>query len=175
MNEEKEITQEQSADTEAAEIIEEEGESTEKSFTQNEVNELIQARLERAEKKFYTRYGLDEGKKELDELVGRGQAYNVISEKYTSTQELLKSATQELAFLKNNISPERYDDIKIYFKGKGETLDDSTLQLALENHPEWLKESNPQTTIEVLGGKRENREGETDKERAMKLFGITKE
>lgn len=145
------------------------------SFTQEQVNDIVRERLERERKSLFNYYGV-ETKEELGDLIGKSQAYDLISEQLKQLQENYKNLNEEYAFTKNNINPERYEDIKIHFKGKELELNNENLINEITTHPEWLKtekkEDKKETTIEKISPDREPKYTETEKERAMKLFGF---
>lgn len=184
MDELKEQTQEQEVPTEGTPVSETDGVATNvdetkeevHTFTQEQVNEIVRKRLEKADNKFYSRYGVGK-KEELDELVGKAQSYDVMKERYDGLVSSNKSLTEELTFLKNNINPERYDDVKAYFKGKDLEFNAENLIKELETHNEWLnvvkQETAPKTTIQSLGTDRQVQERiESDAEKAKRIFGV---
>ena len=112
-----------------------------RTFTQEEVNELIgKTRNEarnRANSAYYGRYGVDNDD-ELNELVGRGQSYKVLEDKYNTNMSELESLRAENALLKSGIVPSRYDDVKFILKGKGLEITPETISQELVTHPEWV-------------------------------------
>lgn len=149
-----------------------ETENQETTFTQEQVNDIVRNRLEKAKNTIYSRYGVN-GKDELDALVGKAQSYDVMNEQYETMTNDNLALKQENAFLKNNIEPTRYEDIKAYFKGKGVELNADTLKGELEAHKEWIKadESKDITTIEALSSEEPNKHEKSDRERVLNLFG----
>ena len=142
-----------------------------KLFTQDQVNELVRKRLDRN----YTRYGC-KNSKELDELVGKAQSYNVMKDRYGDLQVQYANLQKDYSFLKNNINPDRVDDINAYFKGKGLDFSDDTLIQELASHPEWLKqiaEETPTTTISVMcNSSQSNFGGETEDAKMNRVFNL---
>ncbi len=144
--------------------------NVEKTFNQEQVNDFVRERLN----KFYKRYGV-ENKQGLDELVGKAQSYNIMEERYNNAMNELSSLKEEHAFLKNNINPNKYDDVRAYFKGKELEFNEENLVNELQSHGEWLNvvENKPQTTIKVLGTDNSRVSPQKDeKEIASKMFGI---
>ena len=178
-------TQEEKVPTEGTPVSETDGVATNDvdetknevhTFTQEQVNEIVRKRLEKADNKFYSRYGVSK-KEELDELVGKAQSYDVMKERYDGLVSSNKNLTEELTFLKNNINPERYEDVKAYFKGKDLEFNAENLIKELETHNEWLnvikQETSPKTTIQTLGTERKVQERiESDAEKAKRIFGV---
>jgi len=175
-NDENKEMQEQKVETEPQEVVEEQEEQEQEqpsaNFTQEQVNEIVRNRLEKAKNTIYNRYGVAD-KEELDALVGKAQSYDVMNEQYETMTNDNLALKQENAFLKNNIEPTRYEDIKAYFKGKGVELNADTLKGELEAHKEWIKadESKDITTIEALSSEEPNKHEKSDRERVLNLFG----
>ena len=125
-----------------------------KTFTQEEVNELIgktrnEAR-QRANSAYYERYGV-ENDDELNDLVGRGQSYKVLEDKYNNTMGELDRLKTDYALLKSGIVPSRYDDVKFSLKGKGLEINEDTINQELATHPEWkAMDSQPQPVQEPV-------------------------
>ena len=82
--------------------------------------------------------------------------------------------TRENAFLRNNINPDKYDDIITHFKGANIDFSEEQLIEALKTHPEWIKqEQKPvETTIIKMGSEQQTVNKPSDKERAEKLLGV---
>lgn len=141
-----------------------------KTFNQEQVNDFVRERLN----KFYKRYGV-ENKQGLDELVGKAQSYNIMEERYNNAMSELSSYKEMNAFLKNNINPDKYDDVRAYFKGKELEFNEENLVNELQNHGEWVNvvENKPQTTIKTLGTDNSRQKPIKDeKEIASKMFGL---
>lgn len=142
------------------EIVDEKGDDTPlpnvgKTFSQDEINELVgRTRIEardKALKGLYEKYGVDNDKA-LDELFGRGQAYEVLNDNYTNTSTQLKDALTENALLKSHITPERWNDVKLILTGKGLEVTPENITVELATHPEWMGQpqvEQPQKNIEL--------------------------
>ena len=144
-----------------------------RNFTQEQVNEIVRERLERANNSLFTRYGV-ENRDGLDSLIQKANAYQMMDESFNALEKERDGLKEELTFMKNNINPDRYDDIRAYFKGKGLNFDQNNLTSELTTHQEWLMQTPKQTTIETIGtntGQVENSEL-SEKEIASKLFGL---
>lgn len=152
-----------------------EQEETPKTFTQEQVNEMVKARLDRDRKSIYKRYGVED-RSGLDDLIGKAQSYSVMEERYNAIQSEVNSLRESNAFLKNNINPERYDDIRAYFKGKEIPFNEENLKNEIATHSEWVTKSgeevSPKTTIQSLGRDVPQKQSENEKENAMKMFGL---
>lgn len=142
------------------------------SFTQEQVNGIVRDRLNR----IYERYGVKDSK-ELDNLIGKTQAYDVMKKRITRYREQLNGLNEEMAFMKNDIEPTRYDDVRAYFKGKGIKFNIEALANELANHPEWKrvieKSNNKVTTINAISPDRNIAKTSTnEKDEVAKLFGF---
>lgn len=158
--------------------VQEEVKTSEGTFTQEQVNEIVRARLERSQARIFNRYGV-KNKIELDNLIGKAQSYQVMNERYALIKDENSGLKQELAFLKNNINPERKDDIMAYFKGKEIEFSNDNLVNELATHPEWLNpvqvDDKPKTTIQILGNGNELQEEKPNEKDVMaKYFGLSK-
>ncbi len=146
-----------------------------RNYTQEQVNEIVRGRLERASKALYDRYGVG-GEKELDELVGMAQAYQTMKSRYDAMLADNKSLKEQIMFHANAVLPEREDDVRTYFKGKGLEMSDEALKQVLISHPEWLAQASkpaPTTTIVPLGGQAEDETKPDPEAEAAKMFGLS--
>jgi hypothetical protein len=137
----------------------------EKTFNQEQVNAFIQNRLS----SIYGGYGVKD-KTELDALVEKAKSFDDFKSKYDSLENEHSKTVEKLTFIENNVNPERYDDVRAYFKGKELVFNADNLIKELETHKEWLKVE-PVTTIKVGNIKTEQPKA-TEKEQASKLFGL---
>lgn len=169
------------ADVENKEVIVEdekkEEESTSKTFTQEQVNDFVRTRLEKYEKNLFKTYGV-ENKDGLNELFSKAQSYSDLEEKYNTQKVETDTLREEIAFLKNKINPQKYDDIRAYFKGKGLDFTEDALINELSTHGEWLnveEVKTPLTTIKQVGtDPKMNTPRKDEKADAAKLFGLKK-
>ena len=140
----------------------------ERTYTKNEIIDLMKKRVDRSHKAFFKRYGVN-NLQELDDVFKYKDQYLGLQNKYNDL-------TREMAFIKNNVSPERYEDIIAYFKGKDLEFNEQELLNQLATHPEWLKQqatTNPQsTTIKTLGSEAHSAPKPSDKDLASKLLGV---
>ena len=147
-----------------------------KTFTQEQVNKIMRSRIERDRLSFLKRYGVED-RDGLDSLIGKAQAYDIMKERYEARGTEIAELKEKLAFMTNNINPDREDDIRAYFKGKGLEFNEESLVNELETHPEWRNvvqvDNKPKTTIEVLGVEHRDRNiPETDAEKLRIIFGV---
>lgn len=147
-----------------------------KTFAQEQLNETVRKRLEKDRAAFLKRYGVED-RDGLDTLIGKAQSYDVMKERYEAQKERISELEERLAFLTNEINPDREDDIRAYFKGKGLDFNGEALANELATHPEWKKvvasENAPKTTIEVMGVEhREKNIPESETEKMNRIFGI---
>lgn len=134
---EKKPVQEQEGNGEVVTKKEEEqpNPESEKKFTQQDLDNIIKGRLERVNK-------------EIEEL-----------------KALNRETEIKLAFTTNHINKDREEDIKIWFKGKGEELTSATLLDALKTHPEWAEKI---STIAIGNtGGTNNVDNKSDKEQKL--------
>lgn len=147
----------------------------ERLYSKAEVQNLMRRRVERSHKAFFTRYGV-ETLKDLDELMNKSKSFNDMQTEYGAIQLRNSELARENAFLRNNINPDKYDDIITHFKGAGIDFSEEQLLEALKTHPEWLKvqeERKPTTTtITKMGSEAHTPNGPLEKERAEKLLGV---
>ena len=153
-------------------------ESKDGTFTQEQVNDIVRSRLDKAQQRLFNRYGVT-NRDELDSLIGKSQSYDVMKEKYADLETKNYELEKELAFFKNNINPERKDDIIAHFKGKGIDFNNDNLVNELSTHPEWLNpvkvEDKPKTTITTLGSDSTTEMPKvSEKDEMAKIFGLSR-
>lgn len=146
----------------------------ERLYSKAEVQNLMRRRVDRSHKAFFTRYGV-ENLKGLDELMGKSKRFSDMETEYGAIQLRNSELARENAFLRNNINPDKYDDIITHFKGAGIDFSEEQLLEALKTHPEWLKvQEQPvaTTTITKMGSEASTIDKPSDRERAEKLLGV---
>lgn len=119
-------------------------EQIEKMLSQSQVNELIgNTRTETRDKtrtevmnEIYGRYGVS-GDDELNDIFGRGQAYDVLNEDFNNQNSQLREALAENALLKTGISESRWGDAKAILASKGLEVNQDNIMAELVTHPEW--------------------------------------
>lgn len=141
------------------------------NFTQEQVNNIVRERLERERNKIFTRYGVKD-RNELDDKMGKALAYEIIKEDHDNLTNQYNDLVRKYAYLENGVNNDKIGDIEAYFKGKELVLNSETLQQELATHPEWKKQDKNITTIEKISPDREAKHTETEREKAMKLFGF---
>jgi hypothetical protein len=111
-------------------------ESYTKEEFENAFNEKIKDRLSQKDKAILERF---EAKsfEELEARFSKAKDYDSISESYKTAQTKNSELTEKLSFRENNIDPERIDDVRTYFKGKGISFSNEELVKQIETHPEW--------------------------------------
>lgn len=124
----------------AAPEPESEAEPQEKMLTQSQVNELVgRARQEgrmSAIKEMVDRYGVG-NESELDDVFGRGQAYDSLNDDFVSTNQKYNEVMAENALLKSHVDMNRWEDIKLILGGKGLEITEENIEALLPSHPEW--------------------------------------
>jgi hypothetical protein len=162
----------------------------EQTFTQSRVNELVgrarQEGRESAMKELYNRYGVNTDD-ELNEVFGRGQAYDGLNDEYSAVQSSYNDLRTENALLKSEVAPERYEDVKLILGGKGMDVTVENIAMMLPSHPEWkgtntavqtAAPSGPapapvaQPQIRQLSPDASPEPVESDEDKAMKLYGL---
>lgn len=167
----------------------EETEEQPKTLTQDEFDKALKKRLAKKDKQICERFGV-ENLDQVDDLIAKGQAYSILSidyedlkKKNKDLEDQIKGYKENETFSKLNIAPDRYDDVRTYFKGKELDLTEDSLIKNLETHPEWkIKTEEPvktepittqksQPTIRVLGNDSGSQPAENTKARIMGYFG----
>lgn len=123
-----------------AEEEEPKAEVEEKMLTQSQVNELVgrarQEGRESAMKELLNRYGVS-AEPEMDDVFGKGQAYDSLNDEYTGMSDSYKAVMAENALLKSNIDMGRWDDVKLILSGNGLEVTPENIESMLPTHPEW--------------------------------------
>lgn len=154
----------------------------EKLYNQDQINEMIRARLEKDRRSFYSKYGVED-EKGFESIVSKAKLYDnsleMRNERVNEHNQLVDAyneLVQNYAFLKNNVDESKYDDVKIFFKGKELGINDETLANELLTHPEWLRkekvDTTPKTTISKLGMEQKSPNSRTEKEIAFKYLNV---
>lgn len=148
------------------------------TFTQSQLNDIVRARLDKQQLRFFGRYNV-KNRDELDALVGKSQAYDIMKERYTGMNEKNNELTRELAFLRNNVNPTRKDDIMAYFKGKSLDFNEDNLKNEISTHPEWLNpvkvDEKPKTTIATMGSDNSVEKPKiSEKDEMARIFGLSR-
>lgn len=150
------------------EVQQEEQVNEVKTFTQEQVNEFVRQRIERERNSIYKRYGVND-RNELDNLVGKSQAYDIIKERFDELTNKNNELQKEFAYLKNGVDPNKKSDIEAYFKGKELEINDENMANEIGTHPEWKIKK----TIEKISADREvQKKDKSEKEIAKELFGF---
>ena len=144
------------------------GPQPDRTFTRDEVTRILKRRIDRYQNSVLTKYGVKDAS-ELDSLFEKAKGYDDLMNQKNEFE-------QQVAFLSNNINPDKYDDIKTYFKGKGLQFSNDELKRQLETHSEWLKQaptapSKPTTTITPVGTAQNGPVSTGEKELARKIYG----
>lgn len=172
----------------------------EQTFTQSRVNELVgrarQEGRESALKELFNRYGVNSDV-EMDEVFGRGQAYDGLNDEYSAVQSSYNDLRTENALLRSEVAPERYEDVKLILGGKGMDVTVENIAMMLPSHPEWKGSAGvnavnpnadiapqpgtpngtpvaaqPTAQIRQLSTDATPEPVESDEDRAMKLYGL---
>ena len=150
---------------------EEAQEALPKTFTQDEVNQIVKDRLDRQTERFLKRLSL-ESMDGIDQLLEHANGYAEAQELMTRYQLENEDLRQQIAFRDNGVDPNRYDDVKAYFKGKGLDLTADELKAQLETHPEWALKKPQTTTIRRLSPEKSAPKTVDEWQQARKYFGL---
>lgn len=137
--------------------------TVEKTFTQADVDRFIQERLTRV----YAKAGAKNAS-EFEKLL------TAKDEDLANARTQLKELQKSNALRDNNISPERYDDIDTWFKGKGKEFSADELVEAVKSHPEWV---NRKITAPQIGGNIDSvnvNKGKNEADELARLLGYDK-
>ncbi len=143
----------------------------ERRYTKNEVIDMMKRRVGRSHNAFFKRYGVTD-LKGLDELFENSKKFSSMNDEFGKIQLKNSELMRENAFLRNNINPDKYNDIIAYFKGNNVEFSEDELLKALPTHNEWLKQSAPVTTISTLGSEAHTMPVQDEAARAAKLLGV---
>lgn len=161
----------------------------EKWLSQSRVNELVgrarQEGRESAMRELFNRYGVSQ-ETEMDDVFGKGQAYDSLNDEYTGVSNSYKEIMAENALLKSQIDVNRWEDVKLILNGKGLDVTAENINLELATHPEWksslssslVKEEDnitpiKPTVIRKLGGDISPKPDEiSEEEKFKRLFGF---
>lgn len=134
-----------------------------KIFTQSQVDEIAgKTRVDTREKTFkyiYGRYGVN-NEEELDEMVGRGQRFDLLQEEFDNAktewntrnserEKELAQVKEQIALMQSDIDSSRYEDAKLILKGKGLDITVENIERELATHPEWSKKSQTENFVKV--------------------------
>lgn len=145
------------------------------TFTKERVNELMKKRVERSHQSFFKRYGVKD-LTELDNLVGKSRSYDPLKKihdehiaKYDALVKEHGDLNERYLFTTSNINPDRYEDIRTYFKGKGLDINSESLNAELATHPDWR---NKVTTFQTISSPASQQSEVDEKALAGKFLGL---
>jgi len=143
----------------------------ERTYTKAEVIDMMKRRVNRSHNAFFKRYGVED-LKGLDGLFENSKKFSSMNDEFGKIQLRNSELMRENAFLRNNINPDRYNDIIAYFKGNNVEFSEEELLKALPTHNEWLKQTAPATTIRSLGSEAHTLPKVDESEAASRLLGV---
>lgn len=144
---------------------------SERTWTKDQIVEMMKRRVARSHNAFFKRYGVQD-LKGLDELFENSKKFNSMNDEFGKIQLQNSELMRENAFLRNNINPDKYNDIIAYFKGNNLDFSEDELLKALPTHSEWIKQSAPVTTMKSLGSEAHTMPKADESELAGKLLGV---
>lgn len=139
----------------------------EKTFSQAEVDELVRKRLEKQTKSHLTKLGVEK-EEEIDGLLAKAKESDEVKTKAEALATENATLKEKISFSDNNIDPQRYEDVRIYFKGKGVELNDENLKKEIEGHKEWVNV----TVIKQVGSDTPPPAENNEREIALNMFGV---
>ena len=142
-----------------------------RTYTKEEVIDMMKRRVNRSHNAFFKRYGVQD-LKGLDSLFENSKKFNSMNDEFGKIQLRNNELLRENAFLRNNINPDKYNDIIAYFKGNNLEFSEDELLKALPTHSEWLRQASPVTTIKSLGSEAHTLPKANEAEIAAKLLGV---
>lgn len=145
----------------------------ERLYNKQQIIEMMKRRVERSHNAFFKRYGVA-NLKELDDRFALASKYDELNNQFAPIQARNDELVRENAFLRNNIRPDRYDDIAAYFKGRDLEFTEEALLEAIKTHPEWLNPSTtptPKTTMKSFGIEKQPARQETEDEKFNRFYG----
>jgi len=145
--------------------------TSERRYTKEEVINMMKKRVMRSHGAFFKRYGV-ENLQGLDDLFEKSKQFGSMNDEFGKIQLRNSELMRENAFLRNNINPDKYDDIIAYFKGNNLDFSEEELLKALPTHSEWLKQAAPATTIRSLGSEAHTLPKANEADIAGKLLGV---
>lgn len=140
-----------------------EPQDTGKYYTKERIEELMKKRVEQSHRSFFKRYGV-ENLKELDDLFYNG---STLQEEVDSLRTRNEELTRDIAFIRNNILPERYDDVLAHFKGSDLEFNEEHLVELIKTHPEWVK-----PPAQKVGAEAHPKPQLDEKDIASKILGV---
>jgi len=145
--------------------------SAERTWTKDQIVQMMKKRVARSHNAFFKRYGVQD-LKALDELFEQSKKFSDMNGEFGKIQLRNSELMRENAFLRNNVNPDKYNDIIAYFKGNDMDFSEEELLKALPTHQEWLRQAAPATTIRSLGSEAHTLPKVDEAERAGKLLGV---
>lgn len=145
----------------------------ERKYSKEEVTTILKKRFDRFQAGFFQKYGVKDSK-ELDALYEKHKDYDQLVTERDGLKESHAQMSEKIAFLENNVDPNRYDDIRTHFKGLGQTFDSGILAEMIKTHPEWVKKSTnnvPTTTIKQVGSGKTPSPTESAEAKEERVFG----
>lgn len=165
-------TQTEAVDTSTTQTpVEEQQSAPERRYTKQEVIDMMKRRVARSHGAFFKRYGV-ENLQGLDDLFDKSKKFGSMNDEFGKIQLRNSELMRENAFLRNNIDPNRYDDIIAYFKGNDLEFSEEELLKALPTHNEWLKQTTPAMTIKSLGSEAHTMPKADEADIAGRLLGV---
>jgi len=150
------------------------GQASHEPLTQERVNEIVRERLAKRDQQLFARLGVSD-ESGIDELAERARGYGEKSRELEEALAENRSLKESIAIRNSGIVPEREDDVRTYFKGKGLEMSEEAIKQAIGTHPEWAgatpaqaQASKPvQIGAEPQAKQRPDLEGQ-----AARLFGL---
>ena len=88
----------------------------------------------------------------IDGLKGILEDAKSYKQKAEELEGKIASLNDELTLRDSDVKPERYEDVKIWFRGSGLKMSKDKLLKAIETHPEWKREVLPTGSLHKTQG-----------------------
>jgi len=160
------------ANTQQADVVD--NEPTEKLYSRKQIEQIMKNRLDRSHNRIWNRYGVQNWQ-ELDNLFDQAKKFNDMNDKYSAIMLENENLKRDIAFLRNNVDSNKYDDIIAHFRGNNMEFNEDALIQALTTHPEWVKQvpqQVPTTTIKSLGVESHRNPSLDERRQASKWLGV---
>ena len=148
-----------------------ENQTSERTWTKDQIIDMMKRRVARSQNTFFKRYGVQD-LQGLDELFDKSKKFSSMNDEFGKIQLRNSELMRENAFLRNNINPDKYNDVIAYFKGNDLEFSEDELLKALPTHSEWIKQSAPVTTMRSLGSEAHTMPKADESELAGRLLGV---
>jgi hypothetical protein len=121
-------------------------------LTQEEVNKIVAGRIREVTKKLHEKYGV-KTEDELNALIGKGQAHDVLKEQMTKLNEEISALKTDKLLRLNKVRADKFADVVALLKGKNLPINADNIKNVLNTHPEWLRKAKPKVVAPIGANK----------------------